>query len=146
MSAYALLLPPEHYSCPGPDRSHWSAAQESAVLLSNIEFVSEHVSEAIREAIGAPGTWVAAWRSRATLIPPPDVLDRIQEIIWEWHALYKEVKSLSRQIYGEDAEKWLHTSSPALGKRSPYQLRKTSSGLKRVLDLLRKSPSNRDHL
>jgi hypothetical protein len=50
--------------------------------------------------IGAPAHWVAAWRSRATLIPPPDVLDRIQEIIWEWHALYKEVKSLSRQIYG----------------------------------------------
>jgi Protein of unknown function (DUF2384) len=96
--------------------------------------------------IGAPAHWVAAWRSRATLIPPPDVLDRIQEIIWEWHALYKEVKSLSRQIYGEDAEKWLHSSLPALGNRSPHQLRKTSSGLKRVLDLLKKSPSTRDHL
>lgn len=96
--------------------------------------------------IGAPAHWVAAWRSRATLIPPPGVLDRIQEIIWEWHALYKEVKSQSHQVCGEDAEKWMHASSPALGKRSPHQLRKTSSGLQRVLDLLRKSPSNRDHL
>jgi len=86
--------------------------------------------------IGVPAHWVAAWRSPATIVPPPDVLDRIQEVILEWHALFKEVQTLSRQKYGEDAEKWLHTPSSALGNRSPYQLRKTSSGLKRVLKLL----------
>jgi hypothetical protein len=87
--------------------------------------------------VGVPAHWVAAWRSPATLIPPPEVLDRIQEIIWEWRALFKKVETLSRQKYGEKATKWLHTPSSVLGNRSPYQLRKTSSGLKRILKLLK---------